>query len=266
MKFIIYFILFIPCIFILKFPLWYITYNNKIESQYFLIYLSSCNRFNYLNATINSIVNHMKNYESLSYHILLFDQGTVEVYNSFNIRDKEIYNIFYMNPNGYTYTYNLIFSHLYSKYALLIDDDRPIRENIEKYLKFTNFISISLSIMDENEDIYGIILKSEGDGKVKCYNHSIYHKTIRYCKVERAFYGYYYSNGASVYRTNELKRVEIYTEEADLANYFGRTKYRMAYLLLNNECKNVSNLCNYVIDHIGVNSTLVNNICNIYLY
>lgn len=209
----------------------------------------------------------MNNYEFISYHILLFDQGTPEFYNNYYFKTNLIYNTFFMNPNGYIFTYNIIYSFLYSEYVLLIDDDRPIRNNIEKYLKYTNFISISLSVMDKNKDIYGIILKSEGDGIVKCHNNRINKQKIRYCTVEKAFKGYYYSNGASVYRTNELKRVKEYLGEYIVARFFSKTKYRMAYLLLNNKCIYKSNRCNFVIDHIGKNSSLRNrNICSIYLY
>lgn len=209
----------------------------------------------------------MNNYESISNHILLFDQGTPEFYNNYYFKNNQIYNSFFMNPSGYIYTYNIIFSFLYSKYVLLIDDDRPIRNNIEKYLQYTNFISISLSVMDKNKDIYGIILKSEGDGIVKCRNSKINNKEIRYCIVEKAFIGYYYSNGASVYRAKELKRVKEYLGEYIVARFFSKTKLRMAYLLLNNKCNHKSNRCNFVIDHIGKNSSLRNkNICRIYLY
>lgn len=206
-------------------------------------------------------------YESISYHIVLYDQGTVELHSELFINNKHIYNIFYMNPNGYIYTYNIIFSYLYSKYVLLIDDDRPVRNNIEKDLKYTNFFSISLSVMDKNKDIYGIILKSEGDGNITCYNNIINSHTIRFCKVEKGYIGYYYSNGASIYRTNELKKVKEYLGERYVAQYFGGTKYRMAYLLLNKMCKYRSNRCHFLFDHIGRNSTLQNrNICSIYMY
>lgn len=243
------------------------SFRKNEKSNKFLIYISSCNRFDYLNKTIHSFVNHMTLYENISYHIVVFDQGTVEFRYSYNIKNNQIYNIFFMNPNGYIYTYDVIFSYFYSEYVLLIDDDRPIRENIEKYLKYTNFISISLGVMDKNEDIFGVILKSEGDGKVKCSILNVDNKDIRYCKVEKAFLGFYYSNGASIYKSNILKRIETYTGEQELANYFATTNYRMAYLLLNNQCNSISNLCNYLCDHIGIKSALKNiNICSLYLY
>lgn len=209
----------------------------------------------------------MNKYESLSYHIILFDQGTIEFHNEFFINNNHINNIFFMNPSGYAFTYNIIFSYLYSKYVLLMDDDRPVRYNIEKYLKFTNFISISLSIMDKNEDIYGIILKSECNGNITCKYNKINYKLIKFCKVEKGCIGYYYSNGASVYRTYELKKVKEFVGERNIANYFKGTKYRMAYILLNKMCKCISNRCDFLFDHIGKNSSLLNkDICSIYLY
>lgn len=246
----------------------FIIINNRLTTtQRFIIYISSCNRFYYLNITINSIINHMTIYESILYHIILFDQGTIEVYNNYFIKNKHIFNIFYMNPNGYIYTYNIIFSYLYSKYVLLIDDDRPIRVNIEKYLQYSNFLSVSMNIMDSIKDIYGVILKREGDGNVTCFKKKFKSKTIRYCKVEKAFVGYYFSNGASIYRTSELKRVKEYLAENIVARFFSNTKYRMAYLLLNDTCNSVSNKCNFIIDHIGKNSSLRNkNICTVFLY
>lgn len=71
----------------------------------------------------------------------------------------------------------------------------------------------------------------------------------------------------AIYRTNELKRVNYYLGEKTIATYFGKTKYRTAHILLNNMCNSTSNTCNYIIDHIGKNSSLKNrNICNIFLF
>lgn len=209
----------------------------------------------------------MKEFETINFHIILFDQGTIELRSNSYIKRRNIYNTFYMNPSGYIFSYNVIFSFLYSKYALLIDDDRPVRKNIEKYLTHTNFIATSINIMDKYREIYGIILRSSGDGKVNCHNEIIHHRNLGFCIIKEAHIGYYYTNGASIYRTNELKRVEIYSGEYEVAKFFSSTKYRMAYILINDICNTTSNKCNYVIDHIGKNSSLKNrNICSIPLY
>lgn len=64
-----------------------------------------------------------------------------------------------------------------------------------------------------------------------------------------------------------LQRIETFTGEKNVANYFAKTKYRMAYLCNNIKCKSLSNMCNYFINHIGKNSSLKNkNICKQYLY
>lgn len=219
----------------------------------------SCNRINYLNLSISSIYNHIKKYENDIYVTFInFDQGTPNrevMYKTYNIR-----NVFYMNPFGYTYSFTLLFSYLYSQYILLLEEDWIVINNIEEKIKYRNFLYISMYVLSKSKSIYGLYLRQHNYGnKTKRVDNRF---SIIYYEIHQPWI-YCYTNGASIYKSKYLKRMDYKSSESQTARRCMNLNYHIGYIYWE-YIKSTSGL-NYPFAHIGLKSTKTG-ICNISLY
>lgn len=253
--FIYFIIFFIICIYI---------YYNIIDVKYLKYYRNSypimiiaiiaCNRFVYLNSTLNSLYTHIQNFEKdLCYSILYFDQGTVERYDVIN--KFKIDNSFLFNPNGMEFSFNTLFSYMYSEYVFILEEDWLVEKNIEKEILYPSFIMESLLILSKVNEIYGIILRDT-------YNFQIYKKiTIKTKMGKNILYigilvaNYVYTNGASIYKTKQLKEVEIYKGEQYVSKFFLKKGYKLGFTYKGRNGKKNDIHYQHVMDHIGFNTS-----------
>lgn len=52
-----------------------------------------------------------------------------------------------MNPIGYAFSFNIIFSYLYTKYILLLEEDWEVVKDIEKKIFYLSFMVESIQIL-----------------------------------------------------------------------------------------------------------------------
>lgn len=235
-------------------------FNNLL-----LITIVSCNRFIYLNRTVYLLTKHIQNYEeSLLYTILFIDQGTKQRYKL--IKQYNIFNSFLMNPSKYSYSFNLIFSYLYTKYLFILEEDWNVIEDIEKKIYHPSFIEESILILDYNKQIYGILLRELRDIHV---NYSLNVRTTMgkhlvhiLCNMKER---YSFTNGACIYRCANLAKVKIYKSEGEVSNYFKEKNYKLGFTYKGRKGKYNSSREQSVMIHIGKNSTK-SGLCNISLY
>lgn len=220
----------------------------------------SCNRINYFNLSLFSISNHIKKYENDIYvKFINFDQGTPNrevVYNTYNIR-----NVFYMNPFGYAYSFKLLFSYLFSQYVLLLEEDWMVINNIEEKIKYKNFLYISMYVLSKSKSIYGLYLRPHPNGnRTKKFNNRF---KITYYEIYQPWRGFCYTNGASIYTSKYLKKMDYKSSEFQTARRCMNLNYRIGYIYW--EYFKSKNGLNYPFTHIGLKSTKIG-ICNISLY
>lgn len=263
--FIYFIIFFIICIYI---------YYNIIDVKYLKYYRNSypimiiaiiaCNRFVYLNSTLNSLYTHIQNFEKdLCYSILYFDQGTVERYDVIN--KFKIDNSFLFNPNGMEFSFNTLFSYMYSEYVFILEEDWLVEKNIEKEILYPSFIMESLLILSKTNKIYGVILR-ESDHfeihenitvKTEMGNHILY--------IGVLVLKFAYTNGASIYRTKTLKELETYNGELEVARFFLNKGYKVGFTYKGKKGKRDDIFFQHIMDHIGLH-TSKSSICSIPLY
>lgn len=225
-----------------------------------VIYIISCNRIEYLNSSIISIKDHLIQYEeNISNTFINIDQGTIEREQLFNY--YELNNIFFLNPSGYSFSFQILFSFLYSTYILLLEEDWIVKKNIEKKLKFQNFLYISILTLSQTDCIYGLYLRHHPKGKAfKRVNKKI---NLSYLEVYLPWKGFCYTNGVSIYKTKYLKRMQYKRSEYQMAQECMKRNFHIG--LINWELKKSKKVIQYVFEHIGLVSTRVG-LCNISLY
>lgn len=247
----------------------YYVYNNKYninnKSSILLIAIISCNRYSYLNRTLLSLNNHLKLYDNnLRYNYLYVDQGTIqreEIIYTFNL-----HNVVLMNPMGYALSFNVIFSYLYTKYILFLEEDWEIVNDIEKYLFHPSFIKESIKLLDKVKVVYGILLRESPNINVDyslIINTSMGKHILFVLNPPKKRYNFI--NGASIYRTKDLKRLNYYISEWLTSEFFRKNDYKLGFTYKGLKGDKNSTEKQYVMRHIGMNSTR-NGICNIWLY
>lgn len=247
----------------------YIYYNSKIKystnKATLLIAIFSCNRYNYLNKTLTAFFNHLLVYENkLNYNIMYVDQGTLQRY-LVSVKFK-LLNTIYMNPIGYSSSFNIVFSYLYTKYILFLEEDWEVVKHIEKYIFYPSFITESIKILDIVEVVYGILLRNIADIYVNCSLNVVTNmgKHLLYV-LKPQKNRFTYTNGASIYRTSNLKHIKEYKNEYSVSQYFKINNYKMGFTYKGIKgCNNCTNT-QYVMKHIGKNSSRKGR-CNIWLY
>lgn len=240
-------------------------YHSQMNFTSLLVAVIACNRYIYLNNTLFSFTKHILKYEKrLKYNIIYLDQGTKQrLYIKFTYK---ILNTVFMNAVGYALSFNIIFSYLYTKYVLLLEEDWKVVNNIEKLIIHPSFIKESILILDKIKIIYGILLRETKDVYV---NFSVNVTTvmgkhilhiIQPPKNRNTF-----TNGASIYRTLDLKHLKNYESEYSASQFFRKNKYRMGFTYKGLNGKINSSHTQYVMKHIGLNSTS-KGLCNVWLY
>lgn len=171
--------------------------NSKNIFPELIIAVFACNRYIYLNQTLNALFYHIKKYEKeLIYNILYFDQGTIERYKIINKYKFE--NSFLFNPSGMELSFDTLFSYIYSEYVFMLEEDWVVEKNIENEIFYPAFIMESLLILSAVDKIYGVILRETHDFEIyenltvrtKMGNDILY---IGYLWLK-----YAYTNGASI--------------------------------------------------------------------
>lgn len=230
-----------------------------------LITIFSCNRFNYLNRTVNAFYKHLYLYEkNLKYNTVYIDQGTIQ--RNFIVEKFHILNRVYMNPIGYELSFNVIFSYLYTKYILLLEEDWEVVKDIEKQILYPSFIAESIYILDIIKLIYGILLRNIPDINV---NYSINVVTsmgkhlLNVLKPQKNRFTF--TNGASIYRSSDIKHLKYYINEYSTSQYFKHNNYKMGFTYKGLKGLINSSNSQFVMKHIGKKTTR-NGICNIWLY
>lgn len=243
--------------------LFYKNMTNKIPIL--LISVIACNRYVYLNKTLLSLSKHLLMYEKkLTYNFLYIDQGTKQ--RKQIIKQFNFHNVVLMNPIGYSLSFNIIFSYLYTKYVLFLEEDWETVYNIEKYILHPSFIMESIELLDKVKVIYGIILRELRDIEVSYSlsintimgRHTLY--VLRIPKNRNTF-----TNGPCIYRTKELKRLKYYVNEYLTSQYFKGINYILGFTYKGLYGGENSTNIQYVMKHIGKNSTK-HGLCNIWLY
>lgn len=255
---------YIICIFIISlFHFYYINYYYK--TSIILIAVISCNRYKYLNTSMLSLIKHLALYEkNIHYNILYVDQGTIQ--RDEVISKYKLHNVVLMNPSGYSLSFNIIFSYLYTKYILLLEEDWEIVDDIEKQILHPSFIKESILILEKVKVIYGLLLRELHDISV---NYSL---IISTCMGKHTLYvlkppsnRFSYTNGACIYRSNDLKRLKYYTNEFYASQFFKSINYNLGFTYKGLSGKRNSTNVQFIMKHIGKNSTK-QGICSIWLY
>lgn len=237
----------------------------RINKADLLISIFSCNRYNYLNRTLIAFSNHLVLYEKgLKYNIIYLDQGTIE--RELIVEKYDIFNTIFMNPSNYTFSFKLVFSYLYTKYILLLEEDWEVVKDIEKFIFYPSFIKESILILDIVKVVYGILLRNIADLKVN-YTLNVVTKMgkhiLNVLKYQKSRYSF--TNGVSIYRTSDLKLINYYINEYTTSQYFRQNNYRMGFTFKGLKGSINSSNTQYVMKHIGIKSAR-KGICNIWLY
>lgn len=248
--------------------IWYIgrknTKSNKIKNPDLTIAITACNRYEYLNQTLNSLFTHIQKYEKQLYFIILyFDQGTVERYDI--IKKYDIKNSFLFNPSGMELSFDTLFSYIYSEYVFMLEEDWVVEKNIENEIFYPAFIMESLLILSAVDKIYGVILRETHDFEIyenltvrtKMGNDILY--------IGFLWLKYAYTNGASIYRTKELKVLDRYKGEGEVSNIFLYKGYKVGFTYKGRKGKKDDIYYQHVMDHIGLNTSR-SSICSVALY
>lgn len=212
-----------------------------------------------------ALTNHLLLYENnLKYNVIYVDQGTSQ--RDLIVAKYKIQNLVFMNPIGYSLSFNLIFSYLYTKYILFLEEDWEVVKDIEKHIFHPSFITESIQILEIVKDVYGILLRDISDIKVNFTLNIVTRMGKHLLNVlQPPKNRYSFTNGASVYRTFDLKRIKIYINEYLTSLFFRNNNYKMGFTYKG--LKGFSNSSNkqFVMKHIGKNSTRKGN-CNMWLY
>lgn len=235
--------------------------NEKANSKYnIIISIISCNRIYYLNLSISSIVNHIKLYENnLHFTFIILDQGTP--YREYVVNKYNIKNVFYMNPSGYSYSFKILFTYLYTNYVLLLEEDWIVIKNIEKLIRYSNFIYTSMLILSNTKVIYGLYMREHQIGySTKRMDQRL---NITYYEVYKPWKGCCYTNGASLYKSKYLKKMGYGKTERNTVDQCIKLNYHIGYI--NWEYLKTPNSITYPFKHIGVKSTKIG-LCNISLF
>lgn len=228
------------------------------------IAILACNRYNYLNQTLNALYQHLDLYEKdVDYNILYFDQGTTERY---EIIDKyKFSNVFLFNPSGMELSFNVLYSYLYSEYVFILEEDWVVHKDVEKEIFYPSFIKESILILSQTERIYGVIIREIDNFEImenitittELGNHTLF---IGLLKLKFA-----YTNGASIYKTKVLKKLKIYYGEKEVSDFFLCSGYRVGFTYKGRKGRIDDIHDQYVMDHIGFH-TSKSAICSIPLY
>lgn len=240
------------------------TKSNKIKNPDLTIAITACNRYEYLNQTLNSLFTHIQKYEKQLYFIILyFDQGTVERYEI--IKKYDIKNSFLFNPSGMELSFDTLFSYMYTEYVFILEEDWVVEKNVENEILYPSFIMESLLILSKTNKIYGVILR-ESDHfeihenitvKTEMGNHILY--------IGVLVLKFAYTNGASIYRTKTLKELETYNGELEVARFFLNKGYKVGFTYKGKKGKRDDIFFQHIMDHIGLH-TSKSSICSIPLY
>lgn len=166
-----------------------------------------------------------------------------------------------MNPYGYTYSFKILFSYLYSQFVLLLEEDWMVINNIENKIEYKNFLYISMNVLSNSNFIYGLYLRPHPYGNSTKRIDNRY--KITYYEVYKPWSGFCYTNGASIYKTNFLKIMDYKTSEFQTARRCMNLNYHIGYIFW--KFKKSKNGYNYPFLHIGLRSTKDGK-CNISLY
>lgn len=238
--------------------LYCILLSNK--RKYSLLIASiSCNRILYLNNSLLNIYNHIKKYEKkIESTLVNIDQGTPDIDLILHERNK---NVFYLNPSRYVYSFKLLFSILYTNYLLILEEDWVLLDNIQNKLKITNFLYISMKVLQNSKMIYGLYLRYHPKGNSTLRFDK--HLNVKYYEVTEPYKGFCYTNGASIYKAKYLKIMTYMGSEFQTARRCMKLKFHIGYILW--EFKNSSQGLFYIFKHTGKRSTRMG-ICNLSLY
>lgn len=235
--------------------------KRTIKGSYSEVTISimSCNRIEYLNRTIKRIYNHIIYYEKYIFVTYIhFDQGTPGI-DGVIIQTKD--NIFYCNPSGYSFSFTLLFSYLYTEYVILLEEDWLVIKNIEKIIKHSNFIYTSMKLLSNTNLIYGLYLRQHPKGySIKRFDRNL---NITYYEVIKPWSGFCFTNGASIYKSKNIKRMNYKSSEYQTARTCMKLKYHIGYAIW--RYKNSNGGIEYPFEHIGLKSTKTG-VCNISTY
>lgn len=238
--------------------------TNLETRLFFHINLYSCNRPEYLNKTIESILNHLDKYEkSCLFNIIWYDQGTTT--RSLFIKQYSIKNSFFLNPMGYPYSFHLSFSYSPTDFVFILEDDWVIdKQNFNK-LRYKDFITLSIKLIENVDYVSGIVLRDFPLSSIKIITTTVDTKEMDMIIIDQPSCNMSFTNGPSIYKASVLSQIQEYISELLAGQWFYYQGYRLA-LFNNSGCR----FTQYVIDthvfyHIGYSSSRFG-LCNNYLY
>lgn len=213
---------------------------------------------------MKSFFHHLHLYEkSVTYNFLFFDQGTFERENA--IKQFKLKNVFLFNPSGYVYSFKVFFSYLYTEYIPLLAEDWVVDMNVEKEIIYPSFLLELMYILLKVSKVYGILLR-ESDHfiiddnitvKTKMGNHILYFGIM---KLKYAF-----TNGATIYRTKNLREIGNYESEPEVSDLILKKGYKLGFTFKGRKGNKDDIFYQHVMDHIGIKTTR-SSICTIPLY
>lgn len=215
----------------------YISRKTPTEkSPEICIVIMSCNKYNSkaLNTTLYEMVSHLEKYDEVPYDFVWIDTKSTYKY---SVVDGYQFNkhVFLDETDNYVMTYKTI-GVLCEKmpYILMVEEGMKMKSEIYK----TPFIRNSIDKLKElPEKVYGLSLSS-----YNCHNEKdliVYEKKhIAVCDGKTR-----YVNGAVLYRTETLKRLDEYKNSKSY-NKFASNKGLSIGHIISDDCSNSNTECN----------------------
>lgn len=216
--------------------------------------LFSCDRLSLLNYTLLSFFRHISIYEpNIFIDFYFLDSGSpnrTDIVNEYRID-----NVFYMNPNYYTYSYGVFWSYLHGSYVLFLEDDRPFIINIEKKLIYPNYVEEAILVLKMTNDVAGILLKDDRYGRIKTKIINTYLGKHLLCILTVPPMNMYFTNGPAVYKVKTLLKTGCYISEEHIAKVFEKKKWFTGFMYRGLKNRNINktftSLCQAVSIHNG---------------
>lgn len=196
---------------------------------------------------------------NISITFISIDQGTLN--REYMFEKYNVVNNFFLNPNGYAYSFSILFSYLYMKYVLILEEDWLVVENIEQTITNNDFLYTSVNLLSNVNNIYALYLRDHIKGEsIKMFDKNL---NITYFEVIKPFSEACYTNGASLYTTKHLRIMDYGVNEAMTQRKCTELNYHIGYIYW--KYKKEEKNTDYVFRHIGYRSTS-GGLCRISLY
>lgn len=181
-----------------------------------------------------------------------------------------------MNPNTYEYSYGLIWSYIHGEFVLFLEDDRPFRLGIERFIIYPNYIEEATLLLKKINELKGILFKEYPTTATKTLNITTSLGQHILKVILKPPHDYFFTNGPAIYRVSDLLKTGNYISENNIAKYFKANRWYTGFTYKRLSCKETiiikdeiySSTCQGVSYHFDSSSTRYSNrkVCKISLY